>query len=297
MNMLLTENDLTYLVGKTLSLIKENSNDRKANAWVKQNLGLTDFNEIREVIMGIYKVIPYSRVEGGKYLPGVMRYVFIDRIPRDEYPLLNKFLYIIKTNYPLQRQFDTDFNGLSFSELKTQFKSNGEKQVEPVNYVEKRRRAANGYTITQIDNFREMEMATDGEWCISNSKSDWDDIVGYSNVTVYLVENENLIDEYDAYYEKHREEAIHKKWDLDNKTEDDEWEMPQYGSGEAPYDAYGLSRFVVIVSKDGHLSECYSRYNLPNLADGYFLNERQLEEMLGGKFEVLFPYVKHGLDW
>ena len=59
----------------------------------------------------------------------------------------------------------------------------------------------------------------------------------------------------------------------------------------APYDTYGLSRFVVIVDINGRIS-CYSRYNLSDGRDGFFLNKEQLEELLGVNPKEAFPYIK-----
>jgi hypothetical protein len=68
------------------------------------------------------------------------------------------------------------------------------------------------------------------------------------------------------------------------------YDLGEYGSGEPPYDTYGLSRFVVLVSPNGLY--VYSRWNIPDDLDGQFLNREELEEIVGMPFNEAFPYIK-----
>lgn len=290
----------------TAGLLNENSNDRKVNKYISQKFGLTDFQEIRNKVMEIYEKIPYARIGGGYHMLGVLRLLFEENLPREEYSTLNKILYKIgHCNYYEKVQagvLDPDFNGQSFEELKeklfvpdfegTEF-STSEKQVK----------VANGYTVTRIDSYDEMNARCDGEWCIS-----YDDMLWYELIddgTVYLVENEGLIDKYDKEYEKNPE-----FWqDLgDMAGEEDEMAENGYindklewtnkpGSWQFPYDIYGLSRIVVVVYKN--VFACYSRWNMPNEFDGDYLTKGQIEKLLGVKFEDVFKLVdkRDGACW
>ena len=266
--------------------LNENSNDRKINNYIKQKFGLTDFQDIRNKVMEVYKVIPYARIFSGRYLLGIFRLLFEDNIPRTDYSILNKVLYVINHNwFNIGQHLDKNFNGLSFNDL-IKF-VNLDVTLQPkLNYIEKTRKVKNGYTITHVDSFEEMDVLCDGEWCISHDEYTWDDIV--SNETVYLVQNEQMIEKFDIDYEQNKE-----KWDETFESIDymDGSEMGSFEYGGTPYDLYGLSRFVVIVS-DWGISSCYSRYNIPNCLDGDFLNEKQLGELLGVNPKEAFPYIK-----
>lgn len=266
--------------------LNENSNDRKINNYIKQKFGLTDFQDIRNKVMEVYKVVPYARIFSGRYLLGVFRLLFEDNIPRTDYTILNKILYIINHNwFKYGQHLDNNLNNLSINEL-INFVNLDVTLSPKLNYVEKTRKVKNGYTITHVDSFEEMDVLCDGEWCISHDEFTWYDIV--SDETVYLVQNEQMIEDFDIDYEKNKE-----KWDEIFESIDymDESDMGSFEHGGTPYDLYGLSRFVVLVSDYG-ISSCYSRYNIPNCLDGNFLNEKQLSELLGVNPKEAFPYIK-----
>ena len=67
---------------KEPEMINENSNDRKVNKYIKEKFGLTDFQDIRNKVKEIYEAIPYARVDGGKFMLGVMRILFEEGLPR-----------------------------------------------------------------------------------------------------------------------------------------------------------------------------------------------------------------------
>ena len=275
--------------------IDENSNDRKVNKYISKKFGLTDFQDIRNKVMEIYEKIPYSRVNGGQYLLGVLRILFDENLPREDYSILNKILYkIAHSNYYEKEKanvLDSNFGGQSFDELKKNLFV-PDFNVTDFSTSEKQIKVANGYTVTRIDSYDEMNAVCDGEWCISYDDSMWYDLI--EDGTVYLVENEQLIDKYDREYEKNPE-----YWqDLGYMTDDEDEMMDkgyindQYhwthkpGDWEFPYDFYGMSRFVVVVYKDNFT--CYSRWNMPNDFDGDYLTKQQIEKLLGVKFEDVF---------
>ena len=55
-----------------------------------------------------------------------------------------------------------------------------------------------------------------------------------------------------------------------------------YANGLPPSDDYGLSAMVVMVNNsNGNLSSVYSRYNLPNMFDGFIIDYNGLTNILG----------------
>ena len=265
--------------------LNENSNDVKINRYIKEKFGITDFQEIRNKVMDIYRVIPYARTLSSKFIMGVARYLLEDNIPREEYPVLNQILHKLSSDW--RSGLDGNFNGLTFDELKARYADVSD-NTPVLDYVEKTRRVANGYTITHVESFEEAKTFCDGEWCISIENDMWDICID-DGEDVYIVENSQMVDD---VTEKVRTNS--KEWSeiFDRMSDPEEEDCGKKGSGEAPYDEYGLSRFVVIVSPNIKEPSVYSRYNLPNCIDGYFLSRGDLEQLLGGNFDELFPCVK-----
>lgn len=279
-------------------LINENSNDRKVNKYIKEKFGLTDFQDIRNKVMEIYEKIPYARVEGGRYMLGVLRLLFEENLPKDEYSVLNKILYKIANSNYYERQGvnDPNLGGKTFEELKEKYFVPDFEGTE-FSTSEKIVRLKDGFTVTRIDSYDEMNARCDGEWCISYDDSLWYELV--ADGTVYLVENEELINKHDEAmddkeYANRFEELCYIAGEEDDMDEmglinsDLAW-TNKPGSWKFPYDYYGLSRFVVIVYKNSFT--VYSRYNMPNEFDGDYLTKGQLEKLLGIKFEDVFKFV------
>lgn len=279
-------------------LLNENSNDRKVNKYIKEKFGLTDFQEIRNKVMEIYEAIPYARVDGGKFMLGVMRILFEEGLPRDEYSVLNKILYKIANSNYYERQGinDPNLGGKTFEELKEKYFVPDFEGTE-FSTSEKIVKLKDGFTVTRIDSYDEMNARCDGEWCISYDDSLWYELV--ADGTVYLVENEELINKHDEAMENQEYANQFGELCYIAGEEDDMDEMGlinsdlawtnKPGSWKFPYDYYGLSRFVVIVYKSSFVS--YSRYNMPNEFDGDYLTKGQLERLLGIKFEDVFKFV------
>jgi hypothetical protein len=138
--------------------------------------------------MEVYEKIPYARVNGGQYMLGVLRILFDENLPREDYGILNKILYKLNYTYGADRQLVNDGNlgGWSFEQLKDKFFVPDFKGDE-FSTAEKQVKLQNGYTVTRIDSYDEMNAMCDGEWCISYDESLWLDLT--SDNTVYLVEN------------------------------------------------------------------------------------------------------------
>ena len=259
-------------------IIAENQNDKKANDYLKNVVGITDFEKIRRFIMNIYETIPNSRLMRGRYLLGIVRLMH-ENGSKFKATKMNNILYNMK-----KQEFYTDrnLNGLSYDELVEKFYV--PEEMQEVDGVKKIRKVANGYTIKHIETFDEMRMSCDGEWCISYANDVWYEIVEDCHECVYLVENIEMVNSVDENSEE---------WeDASEKMSDpyDSFDFGRYGSGQAPYDTYGLSRFVVMVHPS-YIS-VYSRWNIPNCLDGDFLNKQQLEDLLGLPFDEAFPYIK-----
>lgn len=273
--------------------INENSYDRAINNYIKKNFGITDFNEIRKKVIDVYKKIPYARVDGGRYLIGVFRLLYEENLPKEQYNVLNKILYFIDKSDVAP---DSNLDGMGFDELKKEFFKHEVDFSNDLNSYDKQIKCKNGYTVTRIDSYKECELRCDGEWCISYDESYWDD---FSDETVYLVENESLINKNDEFRENSKEEydnIVDIASDIDLMREngyldDDENFVYKLGSGKFPYDDYGLSRFVVLVYDEGFT--VYSRYNLADGLDGAYLSKEEIESLLGVKFESVFKPVKN----
>ena len=264
-------------------ILTENQNDKKANDYIKNVIGIKDFERIRNFIMGIYEIMPYARLGKGYFLLGIVRMIHKDS-SRFSGARMNSALRNIFQLYgdSYTTKLDRNFNGMSFDELMEKYYQAAD--VVETNSVKKIRQVANGYTIKHIETYDEMRETCDGEWCISYDDSIWYEFVEEDNCCVYVVENEEMINSVDEDSEEW-EEANWKLSDPDDNTE-----FGTFGSGIAPYDTYGLSRFVVLVNP----SYCmvYSRWNIPNCLDGEFLNGEQIQQLLGISFKEAFPYIE-----
>lgn len=259
-------------------ILRENQNDKKANDYLKNVVGITDFETIRKCIMDIYEAIPNSRLMRGRYLLGIVRLIH-ENGNKFKATKMNNILYNMKKQ---EFYMDRNLNGLSYDELVEKFYI--PEEVQEVDGVKKIRQVANGYTIKHIETFDEMRMSCDGEWCISYADDMWYEIVEECHECVYLVENQEMVNSIDENSEEWYETA-----EIMSDPEDMSV-LGTYGSGKAPYDTYGLSRFIVLIHPS-YIS-VYSRWNIPNCLDGGFLNKQQLEDLLGLPFVEAFPYIK-----
>ena len=259
------------------SLVLENSNDKMVNAYIKQLFGIDDFQEVRNKVMDAYKKVPMARAYGDKFLLGVLRYIYEEKIQPKEYPILNYM--ISQMPYSFRNSFDRNFNGIPYAELKEKLFPKYAETVEPKTDCPKVRQTKNGYIIRRIDSFTEMHYYdAGGNWCIGNQEDMWYELIEYE--TVYIVENPSLVKKVDAERDKYEE-----KWD-----EAAEYDEPGTDFPRQFRDEYALSRFVVISSEKG-IFEVYSRYNIPNCHDGSFLSDKELEKLLGIPVREAFPYI------
>lgn len=259
-------------------LIRENQNDKKANDYLKNVVGITDFEKIRKFIMNIYEAIPNSRLMRGYYLLGIVRLIH-ENGNKFKATQMNNILYNMKKQ---EVYMDRNLNDMTYDELVEKFYV--PEEIQEVDGVQKIRKVANGYTIRHVETFDEMRMVCDGEWCISYADDIWYELVEENHECVYVVENQEMIKSINMNSEEWYETSEMMSDPYDSS------EFGEYGSGKAPYDTYGLSRFVVLIHPS--YTSVYSRWNIPNCLDGDFLSNEQLENLLGLPFNEAFPYIK-----
>ena len=259
-------------------MLCENQNDKLANDYVKNNIGIEDFQEIRDYIFQICHAIPNVRFNKRYYLLGVIRLVYEEKLRGRHLSELNNILYNIRERNDI---LDRNLDGLSFMDLWEEY-YNTEDSVNNVDNVEKIRKTPTGYIIKHIESYEESSNSGPEDWCITYEEEYYYSVVSEGDC-IYIVENPEMMKSIDT---KSREFDYACRMMGDPTL----YDLGEYGSGEPPYDTYGLSRFVVLVNPNG--TYVYSRWNVPDDLDGHFLNREELEEVIGMPFNEAFPYVK-----
>ena len=323
----LTEGDLHNIIKESINkiLIKENSLDKKINKLIGYVYQTNDFDLIRKKRANFLLTFPNARARNSKWLYRVLQWYYDDEIPFNEQSLLNRFLgYLHKNEYPDEAINNTDWSSLSFNDIRNAYLSlysNGNEQTN--NLDAKQVQEINGYVIKRYDSQEELRAESSEynyEWCIIDGMFDE---MCYSS-TCYIVKNkqtynkahyttvEEIIQMLRNYGEDELADNLYENikdmdpYDLQNE---DVADLTTWGYIDEymdiaeenpslklpPYDNCGLSAFVVLVGKDGRLDECYSRYNMPDMCDGRFLDEEQICNLLGiSNFSEVFPYVPKG---
>ena len=259
-------------------MLCENQNDKLANDYVKNNIGIEDFQEIRDYIFQICHAIPNVRFNKRYYLLGVIRLVYEEKLRGRHLSELNNILYNIRERNDI---LDRNLDGLSFMDLWEEY-YNTEDSVNNVDSVEKIRKTPTGYVIKHIESYDESYNSGPQDWCITYEEEYYYTVVNAGDC-IYIVENPEMMKSIDT---KSREFDYACRMMGDPTL----YDLGEYGSGEPPYDTYGLSRFVVLVNPNGLY--VYSRWNIPDELDGQFLNREELEEVVGMPFNEAFPYIK-----
>ena len=259
-------------------MLCENQNDKLANDYVKNNIGIEDFQEIRDYIFQICHAIPNVRFNKRYYLLGVIRLVYEEKLRGRHLSELNNILYNIRERNDI---LDRNLDGLSFMDLWEEY-YNTEDSVNNVDSVEKIRKTPTGYVIKHIESYDESYNSGPQDWCITYEEEYYYTVVNAGDC-IYIVENPEMMKSIDTKS---------KEFDYACRMMGDPtlYDLGEYGSGEPPYDTYGLSRFVVLVNPNGLY--VYSRWNIPDELDGQFLNREELEEVIGMPFNEAFPYIK-----
>lgn len=258
-------------------IIQESQNDRLVNKLISDRLGLTEFSEIRKFALQVCHAIPNVRFNKCYYLLGVTRLVIDEKLRGRHISELNRILYNIERR---GEKLTRDLDGMSFIDLWDEYYD--DELISQSESVEKIRKTPTGYIIKHIETFDESYNSGPQDWCITYEEEYYYSLVDAEDC-IYIVENPQMM----AKINTNSPEFMEKCRKMGDPTVND---LGDYGSGEAPYDDFGLSRFVVTVNPSNIF--VYSRWNLTDGLDGDFLNRQELEEVLGMSFEEAFPYIK-----
>lgn len=271
--------DIEEYFNSDKDIVQESQNDRLVNKLIKEKLGLEDFNEIRKFALQICHAIPNVRFNKCYYLLGITRLVIDEKLRGKHISELNKILLNIeKRGDKLSR----DLDGMSFIDLWEEYYE--DEIVLQSESVQKVRTTPTGYVIKHIETFDESYNSGPQDWCITYEEEYFYSLVNAKDC-IYLVENPQMMAEIDRIQNTPEFRSVEDK--MSEPIIDD---LGVYGSNEAPYDTFGLSRFIVTVNTSDIL--VYSRWNIPDGLDGDFLNKEELEEVLGMPFNEAFPYIK-----
>lgn len=259
-------------------MLCENQSDKLANDYVKNTMGIKNFQDIRNYIFQICHAIPNVRFNKRYYLLGVIRLVYEEKLRGKHLSELNNILYNIRERNDI---LDRNLDGLSFMDLREKY-FNAEDTIKNVPEVEKIRKTPTGYIIKHIESYEESYNSGPQDWCITYEEEYYYSVVDEGDC-IYIVENPKMMKSINT--ESKKFEIASSKME-----EPTLYDLGEYGSGEPPYDTYGLSRFVVLVNPNG--TYVYSRWNIPDDLDGHFLNREELEDVVGMPFNEAFPYVK-----
>ena len=259
-------------------MLCENQSDKLANDYVKNTIGVKNFQDIRNYIFQVCHAIPNVRFNKRYYLLGVIRLVYEEKLRGKHLSELNNILYNIRERNDI---LDRNLDGLSFMDLREKY-FNAEDTIKNVPEVEKIRKTPTGYIIKHIESYEESYNSGPQDWCITYEEEYYYSLVEAGDC-IYIVENPELMNSVNMNSKEF-------KMANNKMVEPTLYDLGEYGSGEPPYDTYGLSRFVVLVNPNG--TYVYSRWNIPDDLDGHFLNREELEEVIGMPFNEAFPYVK-----
>lgn len=258
----------------------ENKADKMVNDYIKKHIGIDDFYGIRSFAMGVCHSIPNVRADKNYYLLGVIRLIVENNFFRkgDKYAEINNILYNIKKSGD---KLDNNLNGLTYDELMAKYFK--KKSISSAHTVAPERKTPNGYIIKHIESYEDSENSGEEDWCITYEEEYFYSIIS-EGTCIYIVENPTMVEKCKGIFKTPEYQPYIRL--MANPHAD---AMGEYGSGEPPYDIFGLSRFVVLVNPQ-YIS-VYSRWNIPDDLDGDFLNEFELEEVVGMPFSQAFPYV------
>ena len=271
------EIDIEEYFNSDKDIVQESQNDRLVNKLIKEKLGLEDFGEVRKFALQICHAIPNVRFNKCYYLLGVTRLVIDEKLRGKHISELNKILLNIENRGD---KLSRDLDGMSFIDLWEEYYE--DEIVTQVENVQKIRTTPTGYVIKHIETFDESYNSGPQDWCITYEEEYFYSLVDAEDC-IYIVENPNMMKSIDTNSEEW-------KWAVRVMGDPRFDDLGEYGSGKPPYDTFGLSRFVVTVNPSDIM--VYSRWNIPDGLDGDFLNQQELEEILGMKFNEAFPYIK-----
>lgn len=205
---------------------------------------------------------------GGKFMYGVVRLWFDSEIEYEgDFSDMNTILQIISSPKYID-EYDRNFNGLSFKELKNRFI-----KLATENYYNDRRQlyseefeGLTDYKVIRIPDFETAKKYAkysnpDDVWCIAKNEEHFNNYTCDGLYTVYFCFREGFKD-------------------IKNRPGD-----------TAPLDKYGLSMFCVIVNDRGWLSHCTLRWNHKEGGNDHAMTTKQISELINHNFYEIFKPV------
>jgi hypothetical protein len=288
--------------------LNENSNDRRINKLIKTYYPNSNFEEIRNIRADFLKKIPNARARDEKWLYAVLRWYLNGNIPKNEINRLNKFLgWLHKNKFYANDAIEiSDWSLFRFEDIKYAYDklflntNNINKNNTSNDYNKKQN--INGFVIRRIDTEEEASMLGytlfNKEWCI------FDDFEYMDGCNCYIITNNNTYKTAKKMPIKNIVKILNKMGynEIANEISkcnniieisenfEEYFEIANINNGLPPYDEYGLSAFVVLSYDDG-IGSVYSRYNIPNMADGNFLTENEISTLIGKDINKVCPYI------
>lgn len=311
------------------TVISENSTDRRVNSIIKKYSGVSDFNEIRAIRSKILKLIPNARAKNEMYLGAVAMWYLTG--------CLNDASDRFKLNYLLGRLHHgisfgfekilgrEDFNMVSFDTMKWIMDDIMPSEETAESYSSKGKvQKVGNYTIYRMDSYDDTKYVrsqlSQVHWCIFEDDGTFSYMSegytvyvcvrdGYENAR--MMSYDELVEKLLSYGMTNAVESLEENYPKDDMYDDfvcdiagDDDETAEllfvdneYELGLPPCDDYGLSMFVVMVSKEtyknGRVVMVYSRYNLPNMFDGDILSVSELSNVIGADAMSVFTPKKN----
>lgn len=289
---LITERQLR----NNFNLLVENSRDRKLNNFLKSFLHTDDFNSIRAFLLRrVYPRFPVTRNLSPERVIDIIQFYYNEGTG-DVNKENVKYAWI--PNNTWRHKLDKTPIEQLLDEYKNEHGENLDRMYkyrEPVSKENSQKtvRTRNGYTVTRIDSYEELEnFVPDDTWCIDHYDDMYSSFVGDDNNTLYVAIKDGADN---MHYELNDTfEGIL----TGNYYDEDLEECGNLGSGIFPYDEYGLSMLCIIVYADGG-TNIWSRYNIQDgCIDGMdnYLTRDEASSVLGDNIGKVCPYVADGLQ-
>lgn len=289
----LTENKLRHIIQEAVrnALINENSYDRTLNNFIKQYFGTETFEQTRDTLFNvIYKNFPDLRYFNNKQaVINTVEYFFTPDGSIHDHERLNDLKYVMHTLLSDKTQEktaqaalnalaspDMDFEWTVDYVVDAYFPSNFKDSEE---YSNKTTTTPNGYTVTRIDRFGEIECLNAGTgWCVADDPDYFRSYIGDYGTPYFLQKQAN----WDDYPDNYSDQLIDTYYEYETLPFHEIMKEPgcgKFGSGKFPYDINGLSTLFVIVYPNRHM-DVWSQWNLTD-EDGRYLTKQQLSQLIG----------------
>lgn len=260
--MIVSEDIVTELNNILLTEGRETKNMSAAKHYLYDKMGY-DEKQAMNVIGQIKHDMPNSRLDKCKFMLGLVRMYCNGEINNGNIiTKLNQTLeYVASDKYI--NNFNQDLNGLSCSELISQFEGiiSQDIALRKDKMSQEQHTANNLYNIVKIDSFKEAKKYSRYcDWCVTQEAEAFEDYGGDLVNQFYFCLRNGF----------KKEKAI-------------------IGDG-CPLDSYGLSMIAVSIRPDGSINTCTCRWNHDNGGNDHIMNDEQLSKLLGVNiYEVLKP--------